>query len=148
MSKSFVLPCRCGYPLCHIVIIKEEEQVNLIYKMFYGKYGKRNFFTRLYHWFREGRKAEFEYDVMLTKQNIDILKSIDPTVSLTVQIFVDENNSSTFEDEEVFSIGHQVYFNKNEMSFADLWNYLIYGGISKRMLRCITNMEIIEYLID
>lgn len=145
MFSTSILPCTCGYPLCHVTIIKTDESVSLIYPVFYGNYSTKNFFTRIIHWIKEGRKAEFEYDVILLKSDVDVLKKTDPTITLVSAM---SDVIDLTEEQKSYSIENKIYFKKREMSFIDLWSYLCYGGITKRMLRVINKNEIAEYLVD
>ncbi len=35
-TEKHVLPCGCGYPFCHIVIMSNHMEKNVIYRIFYG----------------------------------------------------------------------------------------------------------------
>ena len=140
-TEKHVLPCGCGYPFCHIVIMSNNMEKNVIYRIFYGDYDMYNtWFKRLKHWFKEGKEAEFMYDTTVHKDDLEVLKQNDPTLK--------EFEVKEVEIPEYVRIVDKVYFNKKDLSWKDFWEFLTTGGIQKKMLRCFDKDGCSSYLMD
>lgn len=88
------------------------------------------------------KEFEFVYDVMLTNEDLESLKGLDPNIKKLVPFAEDDEFS------DMLSIEDKAKVSKKDLSFRHRFEFIKYGCLKLKLIRSFEEKGIIEEYIE